>query len=220
MRAHRWRSQAAVLPYAILPRTWGKDEVTLQDMQTRRAEGKEGFKKCIWVDTCCIDKTTSADLGESINSMYRWYSRSSVCYAHLSDVADPLSGNGWTLQESIAPKAVNFYSQSWEFLGSREDEHCLNLSCTRSEDVAYSLIGIFGVIMALLYGEGEKAFTRLDSPRAWTLESIFAKSPTDFAQAGGIVKSSTGYAAPFAISNWELKITLPLARAPEWTEST
>jgi hypothetical protein len=33
--------------------------------------------------------------------------------------------------------------------------------CTRVEDVAYSLLGIFGVNMPLLYGEGKRAFMRL-----------------------------------------------------------
>jgi hypothetical protein len=57
-----------------------------------------------WVDTCCkyfmgnkqrrltfdcvgIDKTDSAELSESINSMYRWYKDAAVCYAFLSDVS-------------------------------------------------------------------------------------------------------------------------------------
>ena len=26
----------------------------------------------LWVDTCCIDKSSSAELSEAINSMYRW----------------------------------------------------------------------------------------------------------------------------------------------------
>ncbi|KAL5905981.1 hypothetical protein ACKVV1_010394 [Pyricularia oryzae] len=27
----------------------------------------------VWVDICCIDKTSSAELSEAINSMFRWY---------------------------------------------------------------------------------------------------------------------------------------------------
>ncbi|KAK1965635.1 HET-domain-containing protein, partial [Colletotrichum sublineola] len=86
----------------------------------------------LWVDTCCIDKTSSAELSESINSMYRWYQKAAVCYAYLSDVEpvdteDPFSETssfrrsrwftrGWTLQELIAPKTVEFYAGNWSFI--------------------------------------------------------------------------------------------------------
>ncbi|RPD72437.1 HET-domain-containing protein [Lentinus tigrinus ALCF2SS1-7] len=40
----------------------------------------------LWADTCCIDKSSSAELGEAINSMYSWYSSSTVCYVFLHDV--------------------------------------------------------------------------------------------------------------------------------------
>jgi hypothetical protein len=45
----------------------------------------DGFEY-VWVDTCCIDKTSSAELSEAINSMYRWYGQAEVCYTYLSDV--------------------------------------------------------------------------------------------------------------------------------------
>lgn len=38
-----------------------------------------------WVDTCCIDKSSSAELSEAINSMFRWYGHAAVCIVHLSD---------------------------------------------------------------------------------------------------------------------------------------
>ena len=76
-----------VPPYAILSHTWENDEVTLQDMQGPNAARKAGYVKIVrccrqavmegleyvWVDTCCIDKTSSAELSEAINSMYQWY---------------------------------------------------------------------------------------------------------------------------------------------------
>jgi hypothetical protein len=63
-------------PYAILSHTWGEDEVSLQDLQGGSAESKAGYEKteaCFklaladgfkyaWVDTCCIDKTSSSEL--------------------------------------------------------------------------------------------------------------------------------------------------------------
>lgn len=88
--------------YAILSHTWGQsnDEVTYQDLQNHTAEGKEGYNKLMfcgkqalrdglqyfWVDTCCIDKQSSAELSEAINSMFQWYKRASKCYVYLSDV--------------------------------------------------------------------------------------------------------------------------------------
>ncbi|ROW03132.1 hypothetical protein VMCG_05792 [Cytospora schulzeri] len=82
-------------PYAILSHTWEDEEVTFKDMKTpSRCHGKLGFNKIrmtckqaakdgleyAWIDTCCIDKSSSAELSEAINSMFRWYKRSSRCY--------------------------------------------------------------------------------------------------------------------------------------------
>ncbi|KAF0329463.1 het domain protein [Colletotrichum asianum] len=90
----------------------------------------------LWVDTCCIDKTSSAELSESINSMYRWYRDAKFCIAYLSDV-EPASlsellgrqsnfrrsrwfTQGWTLQELVAPKTVMFYAKDWSYLMTKE----------------------------------------------------------------------------------------------------
>lgn len=101
--------------------------------------------KWIWVDTCCIDKTSSADLSESINSMYKWYRSAGGCYVYLSDLPGPQPSSleslpkcrwltrGWTLQELIAPPNVRFYSQSWEFCFTKA-EKCQELSQITSID--------------------------------------------------------------------------------------
>lgn len=96
-----------------------------------------------WIDTCCIDKRSSAELSEAINSMYRWYSRAEICYAYLADVTWPCGSKlhnkttvdeglpsnflssrwfsrGWTLQELIAPPALAFYSKEWSRIGNRK----------------------------------------------------------------------------------------------------
>ncbi|KAH9479030.1 Vegetative incompatibility protein HET-E-1 [Psilocybe cubensis] len=88
--------------------------------------------KYAWIDTCCIDKTSSAELDESIRSMFKWYLQSSMCIIHLGRSAcgsgagkkdepddwtsDPWFTRGWTLQELLAPKAVKFYDANWERL--------------------------------------------------------------------------------------------------------
>jgi hypothetical protein len=84
--------------YAILSYTWGKNEVTFKDIeQNGYQSGSAKIDGCIdqaiadewkyiWIDTCCIDKSSSAELSEAINSMWSWYLNADVCYAYLSDV--------------------------------------------------------------------------------------------------------------------------------------
>ncbi|KAI0466755.1 heterokaryon incompatibility protein-domain-containing protein [Xylaria cf. heliscus] len=209
-------------PYAILSHTWGNEEVSFKDWESQqwtKFETKEGFRKIksfceqaaaqgfewVWVDTCCIDKRSSAELSEAINSMFNWYKSADVCYVYLYDVEDDIKSTlagsrwitrGWTLQELIAPREVVFYSCNWRILGTRSelsahlatvtriDEQFLMgesldkasiaqrmswaaaRSTTREEDEAYCLLGLFNVNMSLIYGEGPKAFRRLQETLA------------------------------------------------------
>lgn len=215
-------SYSDVPPYAILSHTWDEEEVSYQDWQTLpwpALQEKKGFQKIeyccqqaardglewVWVDTCCIDQTSSAELTESINSMFRWYQDAAICYAYLADVAKNLRlstiekklrtsrwfTRGWTLQELIAPAEVVFYSMDWHQVGTKSElAACIsditridqmylhganvrqasiaqrmswaaNRETSRDEDVAYCLLGIFDVNLPLIYGEGAKAFQRL-----------------------------------------------------------
>ncbi|OTB12530.1 hypothetical protein K445DRAFT_33740, partial [Daldinia sp. EC12] len=210
--------------YAILSHMWEYDELLFQDIKDGHASLRQGYAKVagccrqaikdgyewVWIDTCCIDKSSSAELSEAINSMYRWYADSCVCYAYLSDLtsAGPTTTfstrskgyfkesrwftRGWTLQELIAPRRIKFYSEEWVELGTKtnlreiitkvtgisEDvllgytalsditvalkmSWAANRSTTREEDMAYCLMGLFDINMPLLYGEGTKAFKRL-----------------------------------------------------------
>lgn len=282
--------------YAILSHRWGDDEVTLQDMEAvgGHAQTKAGYAKIrqtckqalrhhlnyAWVDTCCIDKTSSAELSEAINSMFTWYRRARICYAFLDDVspdADPYDSGGefihsewftrgWTLQELLAPSYLLFYASDWSPIALRGelipsiatatgiDKHtmrqmdrdgvevlrCISIAermswaanrrTTRVEDIAYCLLGIFGVNMPLLYGEGERAFGRLQeeiikrsadqSIFAWRRDAtrskavgIFAVSPACFAGCGDIVqcKAQAASSAAFSLTNVGVQIQLPLA---------
>jgi hypothetical protein len=142
---------AAVPPYAILSHTWGNEEVAFKEMRKYResVQNKSGFLKiqqcCVkakedgfewaWIDSCSIDKRSSAELSEAINSMFKWYERAEICYAYLEDVPsadgdekeERLSRSrwfrrGWTLQELIAPKRVQFYAKDWSPLGVKSTE--------------------------------------------------------------------------------------------------
>ncbi|KAI4156792.1 MAG: hypothetical protein L6R39_001014 [Caloplaca ligustica] len=171
----------------------------------------------VWIDTCCIDKKSSAELSEAINSMYAWYGDSETCYVYLSDFSvgtslDQITNSrwfrrGWTLQELLAPHDMIFYDQGWNYIGNKyrlraqlsvatgiKEDYLLgelkvsgasvatrmswasNRRTTRPEDEAYCLMGIFGVNMPLLYGEGNKAFLRLQHEIARNMddESLFA----------------------------------------------
>ncbi|KAJ4301473.1 hypothetical protein N0V90_003565 [Kalmusia sp. IMI 367209] len=212
---------AEVSAYAILSHTWGKGEVTFEDMKAdadiSKTISKAGWRKIqfcaeqavadglryFWVDTCCIDKKNPIELSTAINSMFRWYQNAACCYVYLSDVSTPDEANdemawqaafrksqwftrGWTLQELIAPRLVNFFSFEGKRLGSRSslesmihDITCIPVSALRGqrpltefsveermswaakrtttfkEDKIYCLLGIFGVSLPPIYGEGE-----------------------------------------------------------------
>ncbi|KAI1803197.1 HET-domain-containing protein [Daldinia bambusicola] len=181
--------------YAILSHTWGDSEVSYQDFQNR------SYRR----DTCCIDKSSSAELSEAMNSMFHWYRNSLICYAYLSDVEylvlsdDNISilkncrwfTRGWTLQELLAPREVYFCSKYWCPLGNKNSCSRITAEITnipekvltaknvrnataaqriswastritsRKEDMAYCLLGLLDINMPLLYGEGDKAFIRL-----------------------------------------------------------
>ncbi|KAE9378533.1 HET-domain-containing protein [Stipitochalara longipes BDJ] len=143
--------------YAVLSHTWGADheEVTFKDLMDSTGNAKAGYRKiqfCTkqaaedgiqfsWVDTCCIDKSSSAELSEAINSMFRWYREAAKCYVYLPDVSfggsieNDLSSQqawksafrlsrwftrGWTLQELIAPASLDFFSVEGERLGDKD----------------------------------------------------------------------------------------------------
>ncbi|KAG9230206.1 heterokaryon incompatibility protein-domain-containing protein [Amylocarpus encephaloides] len=294
-------------PYAILSHTWGAEEVSFQELSSSLSLGSSSTPTCIrklgylkinyaclqsiehglewvWVDTCCIDKTSSAELSEAINSMYAWYQGSVVCYAYLEDMENlkpnhvrwhdsPESTRtegrwftrGWTLQELIAPAKVFFFGKEWDYLGDKIacSEHLSLMTgipedvvrspnalrfasvasrmswaarreTTRFEDIAYSLLGIFGVNMPLLYGEGKKSFIRLqeeilkdsddqtifvwdyqtgDMPERFQFRGVLADSPARFLNSARVVpKSSTSPGerpSPYSMTNKGLRIELP-----------
>ncbi|KAK3899283.1 hypothetical protein C8A05DRAFT_18255 [Staphylotrichum tortipilum] len=140
--------------YAILSHTWlvdNEQEVTYKDLMSGGAENKlAGYHKIrfcaeqaaqdgldyFWVDTCCIDKDSSAELQEAIVSMFTWYQNATKCYTYLPDVSTTQGPwesafrrsrwftRGWTLQELLAPASVEFFSVEGERLGDKKSlEH-------------------------------------------------------------------------------------------------
>lgn len=325
LKLERFDDHTRLPAYAILSHTWSHTEVTFErahelqdnehsegevlknsssmrsDTQKIRmtcAQALDDGLKYAWVDTCCIDKRSSAELSEAINSMWKWYSQATVCYAYLDDVeaskptesgeldqygipedlwfADIVSvekadlararwfTRGWTLQELLAPLRMVFYGKRWAYLGTkaalkatiseitRVDQGAFrraelrNFSIaqrmswaarretTRIEDLAYSLLGLFDVNMPLLYGEGGKAFERLQEEimkdnsdqtlLAWAptykkqmisrmasahWRSVFASHPDEFASAS-LAKYPFPSAETFALTNKGLRISIPV----------
>ncbi|PHH79370.1 hypothetical protein CDD82_2429 [Ophiocordyceps australis] len=277
-----------VPPYAILSHTWGDDEVIYGDCLSGTAHQKSSFAKIrdscaqavadnldwIWIDSCCIDKSSSAELSEAINSMYAWYKNSQICYAHLSGVCSSVDTSetdgefatckwftrGWTLQELLAPANLVFYSEDWVMVGEKTalssplsiitgiDEGILTGAkalesasiakrmswaayrrTTRPEDVAYCLMGLFGVNMPMLYGEGDRAFLRLQeeimkqsddqSLLAWVdtdasdnaYRGLLARSPLSFAFSNSVFPYQDWEPRPpYHMTNRGLRIDLPI----------
>ncbi|KAF5846997.1 hypothetical protein GGP41_003232 [Bipolaris sorokiniana] len=83
-----------------------------------------------WIDICCIEKSSSAELSEAINSMYRWYQDARVCYAYLADVPSKTKFPGWTLQLLLAPSEVISFDEEWKSLGTRKNLRPSLSSCT------------------------------------------------------------------------------------------
>lgn len=291
--------------YAVLSHTWGEDEVTFHDMRSEAPPeswkanlGWNKIKKCctqaltdsiqfVWVDTCCIAKSSSAELQEAINSMFRWYEESTECYVFMADFEAPPGDvelrrlesarwwtRGWTLQELLAPELVRFFDSQWHEFGDKVSlqkqvaaimgisettllgtfvsaRHALDRvsvaqrtswaahrETTRAEDTAYSLLGIFGVNMPLLYGEGSSAaFHRLQveimgsspdqSLLAWgvALGSVERpRSVTERVPSDGDVRAARVLAVPFlqtradGLQPHADEYYRLLARVPLWLE--
>lgn len=174
--------------YAILSHTWSQspeDEVLYSDVVQGSSHQKpaynkvraalfqacqDGFQYC-WIDTCCIDKSSSAELSEAINSMFRWYQNASRCYAFLEDVSIPVVAEssyldavhnemrdsrwftrGWTLQELLAPVDVHFYPKEWLNLALGPSEQ--RKQSLGSKFTLYSIIAqITGIAEAVIEGK-------------------------------------------------------------------
>jgi hypothetical protein len=193
-------------PYAILSHTWiGKEEtslqeyVTLLDNKEHASRQKTGFKKIeqtcaraledlygwVWIDTCCIDKTSSAELNEAINSMFKWYQEAGICYAYLSDL--PAGADldaclpkcrwffrGWCLQELLAPTDLLFLDTAWTTVGSRSGLRKIISQITRiDEDVVVDSKRMYDLPIARRMSWAATRSTTRVEDQAYCLLGIF-----------------------------------------------
>ena len=189
----------------------GKSKNVYTKLQFCGNQARKDKIEYFWVDTCCINKANQAELSEAITSRFCWYRDAVKCYVYLPDVStsahDDSGENeqvwqsafrisrwftrGWTLQELLAPRCVEFFSQEEKLLGNKKtieeliheitdipiaalqeiaiskfpvDERLLwaaKRNTKKREDKAYCLLSIFNVLMPLVYGEEDNAFVRL-----------------------------------------------------------
>ena len=205
--SHTWGADREEVTFRDLTDGTGKGKVGYSKIRFCGEQARHDGLRYFWVDTCCIDKSNNTELAEAINSMFRWYRNAAKCYVYLSDVPRNAPDTddafcqlpwesafrksrwftrGWTLQELIAPKLVEFFSKYWEQLGNKTSLETIiheitgipdkalqgvplsdftiaermswaeQRETTRKEDQAYSLLGIFDVYMPLIYSEGKE----------------------------------------------------------------
>lgn len=189
-------------PYAILSHTWGSDneELTFEDLENGTGKRKDGYQKLtfcskqakkdglryFWVDTCCIDKRSSSELQESINSMFKWYRGATVCYVYLSDVpstglrgkSEPFEKSrwftrGWTLQELLAPTSVQFFSEEGDLLGDKISlaQKIVRITGIPAEALQGGNISAYSVEQRMSWSKGRN--TKREEDSAYALLGIF-----------------------------------------------
>ncbi|KAI6037825.1 hypothetical protein EDC04DRAFT_2604489 [Pisolithus marmoratus] len=142
--------------YVMFSHVWQGEEPSFQDVKSKsvwnlpdtplnnklrdfcREASKLGHNWA-WSDTCCIDRSTSAILNQSLTSMYKWYAGSAVTLVYLAGVAHPSNlgdltrslwmTRGWTLQELLSPKVILFYDSAWK-------RYLCNISTNHKKTVA------------------------------------------------------------------------------------
>ncbi|KAH8654031.1 hypothetical protein BGZ60DRAFT_435868 [Tricladium varicosporioides] len=148
------------------------DEKILQSAELVRAKGFD----YIWIDTCCIDKSSSAELSETIDSMFAWYKNPETLDFGRSfgtrrslkcEIQEIIKVAKIVLDDGSLDGVVAGIKMSW----------ASGRNTTRPEGITYCPLGLFNVNMDLLYGESkERVFIRLQEGflKNYDDESIFA----------------------------------------------
>jgi hypothetical protein len=199
--SHTWGADTEEVTFADLKQGNGKNKTGYGKIRFCGQQARQDGLHYFWVDTCCINKSDKAELSLALRSMFRWYQNATKCYAYLPNVSvgDATSSEstwepafrssrwfkrGWTLQELLAPRIVEFFSEGWEKLGDRVSLKSFIREITgiphealdgaplsqfsvaerlrwkgdretkREEDGWYSMAGIFDVEIAPAYSEG------------------------------------------------------------------
>ncbi|RYN46778.1 hypothetical protein AA0118_g12387 [Alternaria tenuissima] len=162
---------------------------------------KDGLEH-FWVDTCCIDKSSSAELSEAITSMFRWYKNSAQCYVYLADVTtreekvdhETLDHEapdvtwvsdfqtsrwftrGWTLQELLAPRVVLFFSRDGRLLGDKSslEQHIHDVTSISISALRGASLDSFSVEERMSWARSR--ITKREEDSAYSMLGIFGVS--------------------------------------------
>ncbi|KAJ9614361.1 hypothetical protein H2200_002497 [Cladophialophora chaetospira] len=208
--SHTWGTEEEEVTFDEITNGSGHTRAGYAKIEFCAEQAQKNGLKYFWIDTCCINKANHAELSEAITSMFAWYRDAVQCYVFLADVSCATRTDheaqpnwlpafqksryflrGWTLQELIAPKVVEFYSREGHWLGDKQTlesvvhevttipikalrgepmsnfsiaerlQWAAKRSTKKKEDKAYCLLGVFEIFMPLMYGEGDNAFDRL-----------------------------------------------------------
>ena len=207
--------------YAIVSHRWGDEEISHQTFNDhcetyingeRHGHGwTKIVKACelalgqglewVWIGTCCIDKRSSAELTEAINSMFEWYRQSEICFAFLPDVYgvckfDPYDvlpptqfeskefrssvwfTRAWTLQELIAPTEVQFFNANFEHIGTKIDKTVAHLVSDATgipiDVIRNQDIHLDDIVIAERFGWASKRISTREEDIAYSLLGIIA----------------------------------------------
>jgi hypothetical protein len=203
--SHTWGEDNQEVTFNDLKMNVGKEKTGYKKLHFCAEQALRDELEYFWVDTCCIDKSNNTELSSAIVSMFRWYEKAEKCYVFLSDVSfrhregvktqewlpqlkkSRWFTRGWTLQELLAPRSVEFFSTEGHRLGDKHSlaQHIHNVTgismlalrgdplfqfstdekmswaservTKEEEDAAYCLMGLFKVNMPLIYGEGRES---------------------------------------------------------------
>jgi hypothetical protein len=139
--SHTWGADTEEVTYRDIIDGSGRNKAGYDKIRFCGEQARRDGIHYFWVDTCCIDKSNSTELAEAINSMFCWYRDAATCYVYLSDVSRPAIDadkksdqlpwesafrksrwftRGWTLQELIASRTVEFFSKERCPLGDKK----------------------------------------------------------------------------------------------------
>lgn len=198
------RSVAEYFKWIMFSHTWEGKEPTFQDVnlvdsvwkldgsplneklrQFCKMSRRDGYRWA-WSDTCCIDKSTSAILSQSLTSMYEWYAKAAETLVHLADVFPSAElgdltksrwmSRAWTLQELLASKVIRFYNREWKLY--LNDEHVNHKESPAIKDELARAIGVAPETLTIFRPEhlGVQEKLRLASTREATVEEDIAYS--------------------------------------------
>ncbi|KAI6008658.1 hypothetical protein EDC04DRAFT_3095226 [Pisolithus marmoratus] len=188
MLSHAWQgSEPSFQDVNQVKSVWELPDMPLNHkLQNFCKEARRLGYNWAWSDTCCIDKTTSSILNQSLTSMYKWYADSAATIIFLAGVAHPSKPGdlrhslwmtrAWTLQELLAPQVVVFYDSEWKrYLGDTGANH--KESPGIMQELADAIMIPPGTIITFSPGDlGVREKLRLASTRSATFEEDVAYS--------------------------------------------